>query len=444
MPKRTNDFQELVALIQRALVPEGATITESAMVETSDGRTAREIDILIDSAVGPYRIRVAVEAKKQFRKMDEVAFDSIVGKYLHEGGVHVNKIVVVAHKGFTEGVITRARVLKIDLIKLSEANSVDWSRLRPPHSCLQAAVELIAIEYDDAVRNQFGGNVPDEAQIVCSCGQHYGPPRNYARYVFSNMIVQQKREEVLDADRQVMETGEEKKLKIAIKPAEPHQVFLTCGNVRAAIQEFAFKVRLFVPPSRFSHLKMALAPHVCKVRFIPEILGVDQAELLDNAKVSCSCCGRDHGTVRKWAHYLALTSYLAQNPGAQKALQDGLKRSPNGEAHLIACWPVPSRFRIQVGGQTYAPQTVEIDIHAVTATGEMSHAQYEMCNSDGTTSRLDSFEAVVAGKRLRIVMPDGTASKKIVLRIDNVQDGDPKKNNSAGAQRPERVDEDAT
>jgi len=35
MPERTNEFQELVALIQRALAPHGATVSESALVEVS-------------------------------------------------------------------------------------------------------------------------------------------------------------------------------------------------------------------------------------------------------------------------------------------------------------------------------------------------------------------------------------------------------------------------
>ncbi len=32
MPKRCNDFQDLVTLIQEALVPQGAKVTPSAMV----------------------------------------------------------------------------------------------------------------------------------------------------------------------------------------------------------------------------------------------------------------------------------------------------------------------------------------------------------------------------------------------------------------------------
>ena len=132
MPKRTNDFQQLVLMIQQALVPEGAVVTESAMVDTTDGTTTREIDILIQSAVGPYTIRIAVEAKDESRKLDLIGFEAIIAKYLVDGGVNVNKVVVVAHNGFSESVRTRAKLLDVDLFTLSEAATADWTRLKPP------------------------------------------------------------------------------------------------------------------------------------------------------------------------------------------------------------------------------------------------------------------------------------------------------------------------
>ncbi len=100
MPKRTNEFQELVALVQRALAPEGAIVTESALVEDSSGANMREIDVLVDTTVGEYRIRIAVEAKDEGRPMDSTKFESIAGKYFLEGGVKVNKVVVITHRGF--------------------------------------------------------------------------------------------------------------------------------------------------------------------------------------------------------------------------------------------------------------------------------------------------------------------------------------------------------
>ncbi len=128
MPQRTNDFQDLVALVQRTLADQGALVTESALV----GDDEREIDILIDTMAGPYRIRIAVEAKDEGRPMDSTKFESIIGKYFGEGGIKVNKVVVVTHRGFYKPVIDRAQLLDVDLFTLTQATQIDWGQFRPP------------------------------------------------------------------------------------------------------------------------------------------------------------------------------------------------------------------------------------------------------------------------------------------------------------------------
>ena len=58
MPQRSNDFQELVSLIQKALAPAGARITDSALVDIPGLGDSREIDVLIETEVGPYNIKL--------------------------------------------------------------------------------------------------------------------------------------------------------------------------------------------------------------------------------------------------------------------------------------------------------------------------------------------------------------------------------------------------
>ena len=425
MPKRTNDFQERVSLIQKALLPEGASVTDSAMVTTTDGISEREIDILIDSAVGPYQIRVAVEAKDEARKMDLARFDAIIGKYLADGGVRVNKVVVVAHNGFTADTISRAKLLEIDLITLTEAKSIDWSRFKPPEVCLQSAVELIETTFDDGVRDSFGGAIPNDVQIVCSCGWRHGPPSNYARYFFWHSVLRHRRADLIKFDDEVSAQGIERKLQITLNPAEPHQIFAEHAGIRAKVKTFSFKVRLFKPPATpgplAGKLNLSHAPHVCAVSFTPEIDGVDQRTLLDQSRVKCTCCGKDHGTVRQWSSNIAIAKFLNRNSEAQKLLAEGLAKSPTGNVHLIADWPVPSKIRLTVNDVEHAPQKVKIDVHAVAANGKMEHKQLEMRRPDGTSTIIDSFEGTVGGKRLRMIMPDGLASKKIVLRVDSAE-----------------------
>ena len=75
--------------------------------------------------------------------MDSTKFESILGKYLVEGGVKVDKIVVITHHGFYQPVVDRAKQLKIDLFTLEQAEALDWASLlpkslhfsMPPHLC---------------------------------------------------------------------------------------------------------------------------------------------------------------------------------------------------------------------------------------------------------------------------------------------------------------------
>jgi hypothetical protein len=131
MPQRTNEFQDLVTLIQEALVPVGAKVTASAMVPGPSSGAEREIDILVETQVGPYMIKIAVEAKDEGRKLDATKIEAIIGKYFSCGGLSVNKVAVVAHRGFTSEAVVRARDVGIDLFTISEAQHTCWLGMVP-------------------------------------------------------------------------------------------------------------------------------------------------------------------------------------------------------------------------------------------------------------------------------------------------------------------------
>jgi hypothetical protein len=107
LPKRSNDFQRLVKLIQQSLAPAGAKVTESAMVDGRSGQ--REIDILVESSLGMYRMKIAVEAKDHKRPLDVTILEQIASKYRAGDGVAVNQVVVVAAAGFTKAAKEFAR-----------------------------------------------------------------------------------------------------------------------------------------------------------------------------------------------------------------------------------------------------------------------------------------------------------------------------------------------
>lgn len=129
MPKKSNEFQRLVYLLQRASSPLGASVTESALELDGTTREPREIDVCIKChGENDVHFRIAVEAKDEKRPMSLERFDAFLGKYLVPGGVTVDKLVVVTKAGFTPRVEERARLLNregkhppIDLIKMTDA-----------------------------------------------------------------------------------------------------------------------------------------------------------------------------------------------------------------------------------------------------------------------------------------------------------------------------------
>jgi hypothetical protein len=60
MPKRTNRFQRIVAIVHSHM-SEGATVVEPVMVDAIRGGAKREVDVLITSVIAGHPIRIGVE-----------------------------------------------------------------------------------------------------------------------------------------------------------------------------------------------------------------------------------------------------------------------------------------------------------------------------------------------------------------------------------------------
>src|SRR5262249_24431110 len=131
MSKQTNEFQELVASIQRALAPHGAKVRESVLIQSEGLEDLREVDILIEGAFGEFEMKVAVEAKDLKRKFDVGLFDKYLGQYRGECRVCVDKFVIVTGNGFTEGTIEKAKATNVELITLEEVKNVNWAKVTP-------------------------------------------------------------------------------------------------------------------------------------------------------------------------------------------------------------------------------------------------------------------------------------------------------------------------
>jgi hypothetical protein len=181
MPQRTNEFQDLVALIEQALAPQGAKVTKSALVPGLSEEQAREIDVLIESMLGPYRMKVAVEAKDENRPMDITRFESIIAKYIPTSGIRVDKVVVIASAGFTEQVKDRAKLEKIEVLTLSEAMVSDWADHRRGLTFMIGPV-IAGFEFDPLPPQTDPKILVNSANFVCTCcGRNHGTPMDFAR-----------------------------------------------------------------------------------------------------------------------------------------------------------------------------------------------------------------------------------------------------------------------
>ncbi len=240
MPQRTNEFQHLVSLIQKALAPKGAKITDSALVHVPGMKDPREIDVLIETDVGPYQIKIAVEAKDEGRKLDSTKFEAIIGKYLVEGGVKVNKIVVITHRGFYQPVIERAQTLGIELFTLNQAQSADWQRLYPQNIHFRIAPHICKIQITPPIGSAPLNDVLKEGHVFCSHGTDLGTPVQFAMLKVSRELLPTRPTLFQELQQKAKESGGQSFATITLKPNHDH--FVRFRGSDYPLEEMTFSI----------------------------------------------------------------------------------------------------------------------------------------------------------------------------------------------------------
>jgi hypothetical protein len=180
MPRRSNDFQRLVLLVQEALATlDGATVTESALIREPDG-TPREVDILLERKIADLQLRIAIECRDRGRKSDVEWIDGLIGKYRN---LSVDKVIAVSRTGFTSTAKSKAQAAKIELRTLQECLSHEWPsefgrlgfvalRFVPTMRSFTATFEpdpLGSIDLDDQVESSAIGRPLTLREAVLAC-----------------------------------------------------------------------------------------------------------------------------------------------------------------------------------------------------------------------------------------------------------------------------------
>ena len=156
MPKRSNDFQRLIAAIEGQLAPLGAVVTESKLIKEKSSDTEREVDIAIESHIGQHRVLVALECRNRSRPANLEWIDGLIGKYRD---LPVEKVVAVSRSGFTKTAIRKAKEVNISTVTLEAAIDaklipstqgrvvrVEYDKHQPPNF-------LVTLHREDAQRH---------------------------------------------------------------------------------------------------------------------------------------------------------------------------------------------------------------------------------------------------------------------------------------------------
>jgi hypothetical protein len=126
MPQRTNDFQTLISVITRQLLPTNAKVRSSVLLKEAIIETEREIDVLVEYSAGPHPFVIGIECRDEARRSDVNWIEQIHGKHPRLG---INKSVAVSKRGFSRPAAALADSLGIQTLTLDEAVDFDWTLL---------------------------------------------------------------------------------------------------------------------------------------------------------------------------------------------------------------------------------------------------------------------------------------------------------------------------
>jgi hypothetical protein len=189
MPARTNEFQDLVSLIESTLAPRGAKVKSSAEVAVFGLTTTREVDVLIQGPYGPYTMKVAVEAKDESRKIDIGTFDALLAKYRGECRVLVDKFVIVSRSGFTKGVVEKAAKVDVELLTLNEAKTKDWSNIGPAQFSFRQPPHICRITFLPPITVGDQRELWEKGRLICRHGHDHGSPMKRAKCLVFHQLL---------------------------------------------------------------------------------------------------------------------------------------------------------------------------------------------------------------------------------------------------------------
>lgn len=122
MPRRTNTFQQILALVFWLLAKEGEVVAESKELPDKDTSEMREVDVLVTGEISGVPMTVQIETTTRKRPADVKWVEMEVG--LHES-VQTDKLILVSESGFTKRARKKAEAAGAIPIQPSDFDSDD-------------------------------------------------------------------------------------------------------------------------------------------------------------------------------------------------------------------------------------------------------------------------------------------------------------------------------
>lgn len=129
MPRRTTPFQSMIRALQSTVQP-GATVTESKFLKDGITGELREVDVVVETLVGPYPLILSFECTSGARPVDVGWVEEMHGKHQT---LPTDKLFLVSQHGFTAPAKAKAHSHNHVALSLAGIDKQDWAALVAKH-----------------------------------------------------------------------------------------------------------------------------------------------------------------------------------------------------------------------------------------------------------------------------------------------------------------------
>lgn len=186
MPKRSNQFQRLAAVVHSRLAA-GWIVSESLLLADKITGDPREVDVVATNNVMGHQLYLCVECRDHTRPADVTWVEQMAQKH---SNLPTSKLVLWSRSGFTKSAAKKAEHLSIDLVPGGNIHRYDWAKVAQSMAGghLQLVTPTLTAFLD--VRRADGSyrRIEDAADVDLfdSEGQLLGVPRQLQHVILSN------------------------------------------------------------------------------------------------------------------------------------------------------------------------------------------------------------------------------------------------------------------